>query len=192
VRVAFGPCLLEASMPVLSSFVVYLVLTLVVSVAAVAPTRAGERRVRPLDPSAAGALERGQHHSGRFRELVRELNASDVIVHVVTSPGLAPGVAGTTRFVAHLGGARYLRVDLASTLSPNLQVVILAHELQHACEVARSAASSSSDVRTLYEGIGRALSGQPTLFETAEAVRTGLEVSHELRTGRGRVRAVEE
>ncbi len=40
-------------------------------------------------------------------------------------------------------GARYLRVDLAATLSFDLQVVILAHELQHACEVARSEASSS-------------------------------------------------
>jgi hypothetical protein len=179
-------------MPVSSSLVVYLVVALVASAATATPARAQEPHVRPLDPSASGALERGQHRSARFRELVRELNASDVIVHVVTSPLLAPGVAGTTRFVAHIGGVRYLRVDLATTLSPDPQVVILAHELQHACEVARSAAASSSDLRTLYEGIGKAFFGQPAMFETVDAVRTGRDVSHELRTGRGRLRTVEE
>ena len=178
-------------MPSLSLLVVYLAVSLTIALPGASAVYAQEAHVRGLDPYAAGALERGQHRSQRFRELVQELNMSDVIVHVVSSPGFPSGVAGTTRFVASLGGARYLRVDLASTLSFDWQVVILAHELQHACEVARSAASSSGGVRALYQDIGKAVSGYSDVFETADAVRTGEDVRHELRSGRGRLRTVE-
>jgi hypothetical protein len=177
-------------MPSLSLLVVCLAVSFTISGPGAA--YAQDPHVRGLDPFAAGALERGQHRSQRFRELVRELNTSDVIVHVVTNAGLTSGVAGTTRFVARLGGARYLRVDLASTLAADLQVVILAHELQHACEVARSAASSSGGVRALYQDIGKAVSGYTDVFETIDAVRTGAEVRNELRSGRGRIRSVED
>ncbi len=179
-------------MPSLSLLVVYLVASLAISFPDVNPAHSQEPHVRALDPVAAGALERGQQRSRRLRELVRELNRSDVIVHVVTTQGLTAGVAGTTRFVARLGGARYLRVDLASTLSFDLQVVILAHELQHACEVARSEASSSGAVRALYQDIGRAVSGHADVFETTDAVRIGAEVRNELRSGRGRLGAAED
>ena len=71
-------------------------------------------------------------------------------------------------------------------------MAILAHELQHACEVARSAASSSGGVRALYQGIGRAVPGRADVFETADAVRIGDEVRNELRSGRGRLRSVDD
>jgi hypothetical protein len=121
-----------------------------------------------------------------------EASMPPLSLHVVTTAGFESGLAGTTRFVAQRGGARYLRVDLASTLTPDLQVVILAHELQHACEVARSTAASSRGVRALDHEIGKAVSGHPDMFETAAAVRTGHRVRRELRTGRGGVSAVEE
>ncbi len=178
-------------MPSLSLLVVYLAVSLTIALPGVSPAHAQDAHVRGLDPFAAAALERGQDRSQRFRELVQELNRSDVIVHVVTGVGFTSGVAGTTRFVASLGGARYLRVDLASTLSFDWQVVILAHELQHACEVARSAASSSGDVRALYQDIGKAVPGYSDVFETTDAVRTGEDVRQELRSGRGRLRTVE-
>ena len=179
-------------MPSLSPLVVYLAVALAGALPGVSTAHAQGAHVRGLDPPAAGALERGQHRSQRFRELVEELNQSDVIVHVVTSAGFTAGVAGTTRFVARIAGTRYLRVDLASTLTFELQVVILAHELQHACEVARSAASSSSGVRALYQDIGKAVSGYTDVFETADAVRTGDVVRNQLRGGRGRLRTVED
>jgi hypothetical protein len=179
-------------MPSLSLLVVYLAVSLTIALPGVSAAHAQDAHVRGLDPFAAGALERGQRRSPRFRELVQELNLSDVIVHVVTSAGFTSGVAGTTRFVARIGGTRYLRVDLASTLTFDLQVIILAHELQHACEVARSSASSSGSVRALYQDIGKRVSGFTDVFETNNAVRTGDEVRNELRRGRGRLRTVED
>ena len=106
-----------------------------------------EPHVRALDMISSAALARGLEESEKFRKLLDELEASDVIVHVVASPSLPTGVMGTMRFVAQIGGARYVRIDLASLAVPDVRVATLAHELQHACEVARSEAGSHDAVR---------------------------------------------
>ncbi len=93
--------------------------------------------VRALDIISTLALQRGVAESPRFRSLVDELERSDVIVHVVATPTLPSGVVGTMRFVTRLSGTRYVRIDLASMAAADLRVATLAHELQHACEIAR-------------------------------------------------------
>jgi hypothetical protein len=141
-------------------------------------------RVRPLDMISALAVERGAQESARFRALVGELESSDVIVHVVASPSMPLGVIGTMRFVARLGNARYIRIDLAATAAPDLRVATLAHELLHACEVARSDAGSHSAVRSLYRTIGHVVPGSREAYETDGARQIGAEVWTELRTRR--------
>lgn len=148
-------------------------------------------RLRPLDPLASAAYERGHRQSERFRALVAELGASDLIVHVVTTTGLPPGVSGATRLVSHLGGTRYVRIELAWSLTSKMRVSILAHELQHACELAQSGASTSNAVRALYQAIGRVADAGAERFETSDAERVGRVVWTELGGGRARARAVE-
>jgi len=152
-----------------------------------ATVAAQESSVRPVDRLALAAYEFGQRRSDHFRDLVAELDRSDVIVHVVTTHELPPGVAGTTRFVALIEGSRYVRVHLALSLTPKLRVAMLAHELQHACELARSDATSPSAVRDLYLSIGRAATSIEDQFETAVAEQSGRTVWEEL--GRGQLRA---
>ena len=154
-----------------------------VSMVMVAVTAAAQPlpRVRALDLVATIALERGREESPRFRALVAELEDSDVIVHVVASPTLPAGVIGTMRFVARPGETRYVRIDLAALAGPDLRVATLAHELQHACEIARSTAGSHGDVRDLYRVIGRAVPGVRDAFETDSAQRAGWDVWGELR-----------
>lgn len=141
---------------------------------------AEDPRVRLLDPAVVLAHEAGSRNSSTFRELVAELQASDVIVHVVSSVALPSGVGGTTRFVGTIGGARYVRIDLASSLTYRSRVAILAHELQHACEIARSGAGSSDAVNALFRAIGKASPIAPGGFETLEAEITGWLVWAEL------------
>jgi hypothetical protein len=155
------------------------------------PVAAQAPRIRPLDPLTSAAYERGHRQSARFRALVVELDASDLIVHIVTTAALPPGVFGTTRLVTHLGGARYVRVELASSLTLKMRVSILAHELQHACELAQSGASSPSAVRALYQAIGRMADGRAERFETSDAERVSRLVWVELGEGRARPRTVE-
>ena len=147
--------------------------------------------VRALDLISTIALERGVHESPRFRALVDELDDSDVIVHVVATPTLPSGVVGTMRFVARLGDTRYVRIDLASLAAPDLRVSTLAHELQHACEVARSAAGSHDAVRALYRAIGRACPESVTPSRPSGARRAGADVWGELRGRRRVVRTTE-
>ena len=72
-----------------------------------------------------------------------------------------------------------------------MRVSILAHELQHARELAQSGASSSSAVRDLYQAIGRVADGGAARFETADAERVGRLVWVEMGEARTRVRTVE-
>ncbi len=148
--------------------------------------------VRALDLISTIALERGRNESPHFRVLVDELERSDVIVHVVATPTLPFGVVGTMRFVARLGDTRYVRIDLASMAASDLRVATLAHELQHACEIARSTAGSHGDVRELYRAIGRAMPGVRDAFETDGAQRAGAEVWGELRGVKRTTRTTEQ
>lgn len=146
----------------------------------VCPADARAQSVRPLDRLADTAYVLGQRRSEQFRQLVAELDASDVIVHVVTTQEMPPGIVGTMRFVALIEGVRYVRVHLSSTLAPKLRAAMLAHELQHACELARSSAASTESVRALYAAIGKAAWGLEHEFETAEAEEMGWTVWAEL------------
>ena len=141
-------------------------------------------RVRPLDLISTLAVERGGQESARFRALVGELEASDVIVHIVAAPSMPLGVIGTMRFVARLGDTRYIRIDLAATAPRDVRVATLAHELQHACEVARSTAGSHAAVRALYRSIGHEVPGSRDAYETDGAQQIAAEVWSELRSRR--------
>ena len=147
-------------------------------------------RVRPLDPLASMAYVRGHDQSGTFRALVAELEASDLIVHIVTATGLPGGVAGTTRFAGRGGESRYVRIDLAAWLTAKQRVSILAHELQHACEIARSGAGSSVAIDALFRAIGTSAT-IPGGFETAQAEAAGRTVWIELDAWRVRTRTSE-
>jgi hypothetical protein len=77
------------------------------------------------------------------------------------------GVGGTTQFVTSRGGYRYVRITLAIDNSPAGRAIILAHELQHACEVATSKADDVPSVRQLFEKEGHRIG---EYFETRSAM----------------------
>jgi hypothetical protein len=167
-------------------------LALVCSILVCPAWAAEDPRVRRLDPAVALAYEAGYRESSTFRALVAELHASDLIVHVVSSVALPSGVGGTTRFVGTIGGSRYVRIDLASSLTYRSRTAVLGRELHHACEIARSGAASSRAVEALFRVIGRASPVAPGGFETLEAEAAGRLVLAELIAGRGRARSTEQ
>jgi hypothetical protein len=136
---------------------------------------------RPLDPWAGESLNRGLTHSALVRELVATLEASNVVVHIETSTLMPFGLGGLTKFVTSQHGYRYVRIMLARDLSPYYRAAVLGHELQHACEIARSTADTHEAVRALFERLGHADSKQPTYFETPAALLAGRQVAGELR-----------
>lgn len=143
---------------------------------------AGDRlAARPVDAVAADTLQRAVARSATTRALLDRLDASNVIVHIESSRQLPLGLGGMTRFVVTRGGFRYLRITIGSDLPARLRAAILAHELQHACEVADSAADDDVSLRNLFEHQGHR-NGE--FFETTAAIQTERHVQLEMRTAR--------
>jgi hypothetical protein len=109
---------------------------------------------RPLDPVSVATFAHAIERSAIARRLVEQLESSNVIVHIVSSAHMPDGLGGTTRFVTNRGGYRYLRITLAASLPLRQRSAILAHELQHAWEVARSPAADVEELRRLFEHEG--------------------------------------
>jgi hypothetical protein len=136
---------------------------------------------RPLDAIAAGTFARALAQSATARALVTRLESSNVIVHIVSSRTLPLGIGGMTRFVTTRGGYRYLRITIGTDLPGRMRAAILAHELQHACEVADSTADDPAALRSLFEHQGHR-NGE--FFETTAAIEAEKTVRVELRTSR--------
>ena len=151
-----------------------------VGVSAADPETRAARRVRPVDLWAEETLDRGLARSAVIRSLVDTLERSDLIVHVQTVTTLPPGTAGQMRLSGDAGLCRYVRIQLHRSLLPDERAAILAHELQHAIEVAASPARNDEAMRELSERIGRH-AGSANVFETAAARVAGGRAWLELR-----------
>lgn len=132
---------------------------------------------RPVDPIALETLDFALGRSPLVRSLVATLERSNVIVHIQSSRALPPGISGTTRLVVSRGGYRYLRIAIAADLPKRARAAILAHELQHAVEVAASDADDVDRLRRLFAKHGEASGGY---FDTRAAVQVERKVRREL------------
>lgn len=145
---------------------------------------AAARELRPhhlrgLNAEGRDLIASAAARSAIVRNQVDTLEATDVVVYVTIEP--LPGFrrSGYLSFLSHAHGIRYLAVRLDSSTSSRESIAMLAHELQHALEVAAS--PEVSDGRTLarlYDRIGwRAGTGS---WETDMARSVGERVRLEL------------
>ena len=141
------------------------------------------QNVRSVDRDGriAELLREGMAMSATLRGLVAALEASDVIVHV--SFAHSPALNGyLTHQLTAAGSHRYLRVVLKARLSNRESIPVLAHELQHALEVARSPEVRDSEaMRELFRRIGTPALNSALVHETEEALRVQRQVRAELR-----------
>ncbi len=156
-----------------------------VVLAAIAATRGinihaqeGSGAVRPENPGIRALIATGMKRSATFRDLNSRLDRSDVIVYVRSSR--CPGRVGACLAWASAGGGvRRLLVTLdAFGRSPDELTALLAHELQHANEVAATlditdlaSFQRSFEFRGWKHGSG---------FETGEAIDITRTVAGEL------------
>jgi hypothetical protein len=105
---------------------------------ALAVTAQDLTHVRPLEPQLRAVMDEGLSRSGTFRRLVATLDQSNVIVYIAPKIG-RPDLGG---YLAHAivaqGGFRYLRIAIDMQGPANRLIPVLAHELQHAIEVAET------------------------------------------------------
>ena len=137
--------------------------------------------VRAVDPIAATMLAQAVERSAIVRDLVDQLEHSQIIVHIEATRNLPSGIGGTTRFVASHGEYRYLRISLSVWLPPADRVAIVGHELHHALEVAHSLAANGAQVRRWFETSGFRVQVSHDLFETRAALQVENKIRKELR-----------
>ena len=147
------------------------------------PAPAAGGGVRPLQPRGVRLLEEASRRSSTVRDLVDELKRSDVVVYVDLDANEAGGLEGSLRFGGASAAARYVRVWLQPRRCDEAVMSTLAHELQHAVEVARAADVTSTErLQAMYTAAGK--SNNPGHYETAAAQEAGARVRRELETNR--------
>jgi hypothetical protein len=133
------------------------------------------------------ALRKGVARSATFRDLIDALNRADVIVYVESTGRMRTGFSA---YLSHrlttAGRHRYLKVLVSRELVRDRLAGVIAHELQHAREVADAAGvRSSAEMRALFKRLD---SGGCVLIrscsETIAAVRLEAAVLTELAAGR--------
>ena len=140
-----------------------------------APTR----HIRSSDQSVRKLLRQGYRKSSTFASLVTRLQRSDVIVYIEDVPRLPGALEGRMMMLPRVNGYRYVRIQIALRGSPEDSIGTLAHELQHAVEVAN--ATDVIDIEglaRLYQRIG--IRSGPDVYDTNAAQQTGRTVRREL------------
>lgn len=136
-------------------------------------------RVRPMHRRVAALLATGMNRSATFRQLVRRIEDSDVIVYVETRHDLRDGVGASMRFVTRTASDRFVRIQLSAEHTNHTLVALLGHELQHVVEVADHAeVQSPDDLREFYRRTG--VRTGPDSFDSEEARHAGYLVRDEI------------
>ena len=141
--------------------------------------------VRSEEPWIRAAIRQGLSRSKTFRGLIAALDESDVIVHVIHAPigrdrdlSLA---AYTLNSVIVRGGYRYVRVVIGRKAGDAYTIGTIAHELQHAIEIANNPdVGRTLSAKELFQRIngGGCLGGQ--CYETLAALNIQDMVTGEL------------
>jgi hypothetical protein len=120
------------------------------------------------------------HRSPTLRSIIREIDASNVIVHVTCAHMKRTTLEGRTLWVSASPEVRYLRVQVDCMLPRFELAAIVGHELQHVAEVAR--ANGVVDQRSfgrLFSVIGFSTCRTEEQFETDGAILAGERVRQE-------------
>jgi hypothetical protein len=172
-------------MPTTLAAVLLFVLLAAAPTDAAVPEASGNAGVRPLTRGAAALLEDGARRSPLMRSQLALLGASDLVVYLTEAFEVEAGEPkGRLQFVSAAAGRRYVIVCLARwKMSWNDRLVLLAHELQHAVEVADAPeVADVSSFRDLYTRIGWQL--RPGHFETEAARQATVRMRLDLQLAR--------
>ncbi|HEX6211531.1 MAG TPA: hypothetical protein VF136_12185 [Methylomirabilota bacterium] len=143
------------------------------------PAYAPADRVRPLQKIGGELLADGVSRSPTLRRIVQRLQRSDVIVYFELRPDMPSSMGGSLRVMAATATDRFLHVRVNRSNNRLTLIALLAHELQHALEIAETPSVRSPEaLGAYYRRTGmRIAEGR---FDTAAAQETGRTVRAEL------------
>jgi hypothetical protein len=140
--------------------------------------------VRALDPASAALIKDAQQRSATVRDLFKKLQTSDIVAYV----RIAPSPEGTPEagftFVGMSKAARFVMASISGEAAADRRIELLAHELQHAVDLAGVAwVTSSTQLRRYMNLNGWRDADTGVGYETASACRTERQVRKELHGG---------
>jgi hypothetical protein len=148
-----------------------------------APAVAQPSNIRIVDRELNTLFEVGLELSPTLAALVTELNAASILVFADCSMQMPSRIGARLTLLTSVGDTRYVRVAVDCSLQSRRQIALLAHEIQHALEIAgRPDVLDEDDMESLYEQIGFTTlkDHTHTRVETAAAINVQERVDVEL------------
>lgn len=151
------------------------------AIASTDPAVSGGPRLRPQSAYVAALLKAGIARSATMRSLVDRIEAGNVIVYIAVNPLLKSNLSGGLTWMTGAGAFRFVRASISRDLTPDQMIATLAHELQHAAEVAEDeSVISEATLVAMYRRIGVPSRAVAPGFETVAAQEMGFQVRREL------------
>jgi hypothetical protein len=139
------------------------------------------RRIRILPTCMHTLLEDAAAVSPTVRALVARIEHSNLIVYVRCVALNQSSFVGRLLFLTAMVGQRYVVIELRNPEPWQTQVATLAHELQHAVEIADAPwVVSQAGMAQYYSQGGITVGTRPLTFDTDAARQVGLRVQREL------------
>jgi hypothetical protein len=119
--------------------------------------------------------------SSTVRALVTRIEQSNLIVYVRCVAFNQTPFVGRLMFLTAIAGQRYVVIELKNPEQWQAQVATMAHELQHAVEIADAPwVHSDTSMAQYYREAGITVCKRPLTFDTDAARQVGLRVQREL------------
>ena len=139
------------------------------------------RRIRILPTCLHTLIEDATAVSSTVRTLVARIQQSNLIVYVRCVALARSSFVGRLMFLTAIAGQRYLVIELRSPEPWPAQVATMAHELQHAVEIADAPwVLTQAGMAQYYRNAGITVGTKPLTFDTEAARQVGLRVQREL------------
>jgi hypothetical protein len=162
------------------STVLVLAMAATMPVSASAVLESPTRHIRTVVPYITSLLKDGFYKSPTFARLVTRLERSDLIVYIEVLPQMPAGLEGRLLMLPRAHDTRYIRIQIGAQTSTADGIALLAHELEHATELADApGVVDMNEFVALYERIGQRSGWHQ--YETAAAQETARQVRSELR-----------
>lgn len=141
---------------------------------------AGNSAVRSRSPLASAVMEYGIKHSPTLRALIASLQPTDVVAYVDSDLRPLGDVWGHVAFISKTPLCRYVRIAITAQLNLTQAAALLAHELQHAFEIAsHPEVIDDASLSEVYLRIGHR--GRfANAYDSVEAVAMGARVAAEI------------
>ena len=127
-------------------------------------------RVRPIGGAARMLLEDGPAQSPTVARLLKAIGRSDLIVYVATGILRVPG---RLELACAKPGVRFLRITINVPDAEPRLIAALAHELQHAVEIAGAPeVTDAASLAGYYREHGQCMTGNEYCTKAAQQVTT--------------------